>query len=273
MRLGVSVNGEDVEKHEIAETPKNFEEGMGLFREILLGLTEGKPIEKSAGGIRSLDPSKEKILPDFRLPDWSGKPLRETLSEITKAEVYLENDSALVGLGEALKGAGKDFNIVAFLTISSGVGGARIVNRKIEENKSGFEPGRQIVDIDWSIFPDLKSLQETEGLGQLEAYISGTSFERRFNKKPSQVLDESVWDQSAWILAIALVNLIAFWSPEIVVLGGGMMGSPGISIDSVRLHLTKISKVLPGVPEIRKAELGDLGGLYGALGYLKSSVN
>ena len=271
MRLAISSEGKNISKKEIVDTPKNFEEGMTKFKEVLAKLTGGESIEKSVGGIRRLNPTKDKLLKDFRLPDWSDKPLKQQLSEITKSTVFLENDTALAGLGEATFGAGKDFNIVTYLTISTGVGGARIVNKKIDENKFGFEPGHQIVDFDWSAKPELKKLNEIEGFGQLEAYISGASFEKIYNKKPKEVLDEEVWDESARILAYGLVNVIVHWSPEVVILGGGMMGNPGISIDKVKMYLKDTLKIFPDLPEIKKAELEDAGGLYGALVLLKEN--
>src|SRR3989339_806271 len=42
------------------------------------------------------------------------------------APAVIENDAAVVGLGEARYGAGKSYEIVAYLTISTGVGGAKI---------------------------------------------------------------------------------------------------------------------------------------------------
>jgi glucokinase len=50
------------------------------------------------------------------------------------------------GLGEAVFGAGKGREIVVYMTISTGVGGARIVGGKIDASAMGFEPGHQIID-------------------------------------------------------------------------------------------------------------------------------
>jgi hypothetical protein len=53
------------------------------------------------------------------------------------------------------------------------------------------------------------------------------------------------------------------------VLGGGMMQSSEISVEILKSNLKKILKIFTTHPEIKKAELGDLGGLHGALAYLK----
>jgi glucokinase len=267
MRLALS-DGEKLSESVILPTPQKFDEGISLFIKTVKELTKGEKLKLSVGGIRRLDKTKSMLVPDFRLPDWSGKPLKEKLVEVTSAPVYLENDTALVGLGEALQGAGKGFRIVAYLTVSSGVGGVRIVEGKIDKNIYGFEPGHQIIDLDWSKHPELKDL-EKEGFGQLEAYISGVSLEKRFGKLPKDINDEVLWDEVEQILAFALKNTVVYWSPEVIVLGGGMFGSPGISIDKVKNKLEKTLKIFPEIPKIKKAELGDIGGLYGSLYYLK----
>ena len=268
MRLSVSENGEDFVEPIVVGTPKEFALGMDEFKKAYQTLTKGKQVEICAGGIRRLNPEKEAILPDFRLPDWSGKPLKSELQKITGATVLLENDTALVGLGEAVKGAGKGYPIISYFTISTGVGGVRIVNGKIEPSRFGYEPGHQIIDLDWSKFPSLKDM-ESEGFGQLEAYLSGTAMEKRFGKPPREITDEGIWDEMNFMVAVSLNNAIAFWSPDMIVLGGGMMGTPGISVDGVKGHLGKLVKIFPSIPEVKKALLGDFGGLHGALVFAK----
>lgn len=272
MRLAVSSDGITLGDMQIVSTPQNFEEGINLFKKISGELRDSSKIKACVGGIRRLDPTKSMLVPDFRLPDWSQKPLKQKLEEITESPVFLENDSALVGLGEAVSGAGRGYKIVAYLTISTGVGGVRIVDGKIDENTFGFEPGHQIIDMDWSKFPDLKIL-ENEGYGQLEAYISGSSLEKRFSKKPNEIDDDKVWQEIDNITSIALKNITLLWSPDIIILGGGMLGSPGISIDNIKKELSQILTIIPNVPELKKAELGDIGGLHGALHYLAKIIS
>ena len=57
MRLAISSEGKNISKKEIVDTPKNFEEGMTKFKEVLAKLTGGESIEKSVGGIRRLNPT------------------------------------------------------------------------------------------------------------------------------------------------------------------------------------------------------------------------
>ena len=268
-RFAISRDGNSFEEPVIFETQKNFDAAMREYKSRVDTLVTGEKIEKSVGGIRRLNAEKNAILPDFRLPDWSEKPLKKKLSEVTGGEVFLENDTALVGLGEAVAGAGKDKNIVVYMTISTGVGGVRIVNKKIDENVFGFEPGHQIIDADWTMMPEIREYATTEKLGQLEAYISGTSIEQRYGKKPYEIEDPKIWDEVAKILSYGITNTILHCSPDVVILGGGMMKSPGITIEEVRNHLQENLSIISLIPEVKKADLGDIGGLHGALAHLK----
>ena len=72
------------------------------------------------------------------------------------------------------------------------------------------------------------------------------------------------------VLAYGLYNTVLHWSPDIIVLGGSMMKKIGIPIDTVKKHLREIFRIMPDVSKIEKATLGDFGGLWGALAYIKN---
>lgn len=246
-RMAFSVDGEIFENPEVFETQKNYEEGFKLFETTAKKLAKGREIKKIAGGMSR------------SIPNWTYEKFKKDLDENFGVVVFIENDSAIVGLGEATWGAGKDFEIVAYITVSTGVGGVRIVNGKIDETAIGFEPGKQIVDIE-------NGLNKT-----LEDLISGKALKEKTGKNPKEISDENIWNEHAKILAIGLNNIIVEWSPNCVVLGGSMItGNPAISVEKTEQYLKEILKIFPQLPVIKKAELGDFGGLYGALAYLKN---
>lgn len=92
---------------------------------------------------------------------------------------------------------------------------------------------------------------------------------KKYGKKPYEITDKKIWDETAKILAYGLNNTIVHWSPDIIVLGGSMFKKIGIPVPRVRFHLKNILKIFPELPAVEKAELGDVGGLYGALVFLK----
>jgi len=263
MRLTVSRDGKNIEEPKILKTPKDFNEGMLIFKKTAMSLSDGEKIKASAGGIAGpLNRKKEKLINSPNLPGWVNKPLKETIEKFINAPTHIENDAAVVGLGESLFGAGKDYAIVAYITVSTGVGGARIVDGKIDRSAMGFEPGHQIIEINGYLCP-------TCGIpGHLEGYVSGIAISKKYGKNPQDIIDNKVWDEVAYYLAFGIHNSLLHWSPDVIVLGGSMMED--ISLEKVRENLHKILSIFPKAPLIRRAELGDIGGLYGALSIVKS---
>lgn len=266
MRLAASTDGRNIGKPVIIATPKNFDEAVRQFQKIGAQLAGAKKIKAIAGGIAGpLDAKKTKLVNAPNLPDWNNKPLKKDLEKLFKTSVRLENDAAVFGLAEAKRGAGKGKKIVVYITVSTGVGGTRIVNGEIDANSKGFEPGHQIINIDGELCRDCPQPS------YLENCVSGGSLIKRFNKKPSEITDPKVWNELALWLAYGLNNTLVHWSPDILILGGPMiLGEPAIPIEKVNEHLKKILTIFPKPPPIKPAKLGDIGGLYGGLELLKN---
>jgi predicted NBD/HSP70 family sugar kinase len=266
MRVALSRDGETFEEPRIIPTPKDFDAGMHAIKGLVEEVSGGAPITASGGGIAgTLSCDRSTFLNGPHLLGWNGKPIKQALEDAIGAPVYLENDTAIVGLGEAVAGAGKDHHIVAYVTISTGVGGVRIVNKTIDISTMGFEPGHQIIDAGGA-------LHQTSVGGNgidLEGYISGTAISERYHKKPYEILEAEFWDEMARLLAYGLNNTIVHWSPDIVVIGGSMMNKIGIPIDRVRAHLKGILHIYPELPKIEHSLLADIGGIHGALAYIK----
>jgi len=264
------VGSTDLEKFDseptICETPQQFEEGVSMIIDAARELSGGKQIESVVGGIRGiLNKERTLLTRDNVLIDWVDKPLARRLSKELSDTVHLLNDAALAGLGEARMGAGRGYRIVAYLTISTGVGGTRVVNGKLEESSTGFEPGKQTIDLD-------RTLDDTAQVGTLEELVSGSAVKRRLGKEPYEITqNDPMWDKLAMWLAYGLKNVVAYWSPEVIILGGAMMvGSPSIQLSAIRNHFENVlAPSFPSVPELKRAELGDFSGLYGALSYTK----
>lgn len=254
------------------KTPtSDFEAGIELFLRLARELSEGEEIEGIFGGIAGpLDSLHGKLVNSPNISGWIGKPLKHELERACKAPVFLENDAALVGLGEAIVGAGRGYKIVAYITVSTGVGGARIVGGEIDKSAFGFEPGHQI------IFFNEKESRPCDFCGvsgDLESLIGGYSMQERYSKKPHEINDEDIWNEYARLLSVGLNNIAVLWSPEAIVLGGSMIvKKPGISVEKTRNHFEKTLCIFPEKPEIKKAELEDEGGLHGALAFLRQNI-
>lgn len=264
-RVAVSRDLSNVDAIEKFDTPTSYTEGVAAIGAAAKKLVGSAQILGAAGGIRGrLMDGRAGLLKDDVLIDWQEKPLKKDLEAMLGVPVLLENDAALAGLGEAHFGAGREYQIVGYHTVSTGVGGARIVNGEIDLYRSGFEPGHQTVDLDRTICPNCES-------GELEDMVSGTAVERRFGKKPYEIAQtDQIWDELARILAHGLKNTIVYWSPDVIVLGGSMIvGDPRIPLGSVIRHTEELIDGLVPLPPIVDAQFRDEGGLYGALALLQ----
>ena len=265
-RMAFAQDANGFEEPEVYKTPKDYDEMIGLFMETAQKVAKGREIKSCAGGVRALGKDKNHILHHPNIPLWGGKALKDDLEEKLGAQVFLENDTAMVGLGEVHAGAGKNAEIVVYITISTGVGGVRIVDGEIDESAMGFEPGHQIMDIDGSICP------ECDPPVTFEKLVSGSAIEKRMGKPAYEIKDEHFWKELAWFVAYGLNDIILHWSPNLIVLGGSMMKEPGIDVEQVKKDLHEVVTIFPQLPDLVKAELDDLGGLHGALNYAQQKV-
>ncbi|MEZ4200749.1 MAG: ROK family protein [Candidatus Paceibacterota bacterium] len=248
------------------KTPSNFKEGMKAFKDAVdqLGV---KNVRGMAGGVRGvMTEERDMIATDGTLTGWVEEPLKETLEKQFKTSVILENDAATVGLGEAHFGAGQGAEIMVYHTVSTGVGGVKIESGVVDSYHIGFEPGKQILDIDRTILGE-------DVLPTLENLVSGAAVEARTGQKPYDIpQSDAIWDQLAEYLAHGLRNSVLYWSPDMIVLGGSMIvGDPRILLKDIQKHTQEILGDEVPCPLIKDAELGDSGGLYGAMALLEQN--
>jgi predicted NBD/HSP70 family sugar kinase len=191
------------------------------------------------------------------LPDWKERPLARELEAALSTRVNLLNDTAQVGLGEAMYGAGKGAEILAYVTVSTGVNGVRIVDGRVAKVAYGFEIGGQYLFV-------------AESPRTLESLVSGRAVQEKYEIDPRHIeKDSPVWEELAQLFAYGLHNTILHWSPDRVVLGGSMFNEIGISVDRVKFHVGQIMRKFPAIPEIVHSELGNVGGLWGGIARLK----
>ncbi|MDA1337666.1 MAG: ROK family protein [bacterium] len=255
-RYALSGDGKTLQESVTVPTPKTYGEIVEALEGIQKNLAGGQLRSVGFGIAGSQDKEHTMVLSSKNLPQVQERPLKKDLERIFKAPALLVNDADAAGVGEAVRGAGKGHAIVVYLTISTGVGGARVVGGKLDDSAMGLEPGKQIID---------------QGK-TLEHFVSGGDIQKRYGD-PRKIKDEKIWDELARFLALGLHNTIVHWSPDIVVLGGSMiLGDPAISLDKVRGYLKEILTVFPKPPPIVKAAFGDSAGLYGALELAKQHV-
>lgn len=227
-------------------TPKDPQEAAAQFAE-LARKAAGGTVTSALGGVRGtiLDGvfTYDKIL-----PAWEGVRLSAVFAEALGARVEFFHDTSLAGLGEVHRGAGRDSAICAYVTVSTGVGGDRIVDGRLDRSTVNPEIGRQLVSGE-----------------QLEDLVSGTAVERKFGLHPRDLASQEERDKLADTLAVGLYNTVLHWTPDRVVLGGSMiLGANPIPFARIETALSELLAAHPKPPAVKKAALGDAAGLEGA---------
>ncbi len=263
-RVGASRDGKKfVGKRRRFRTPRLFEDGIAKIVEAAKKCAGGGRLDCAVvdiPGTTDQEGCVGGVIPN--LSKWAGKPLKAALENAFGCSVRILNDAAAAALGEAVRGAGRYARSVAYLTVSTGIGGARVVGGKLDATfPRGFEPGHHI----------LVQGGKLCGCGQrgcFEAYASGTAFEKTFGVRAEQCHNSRIWDRYAHMLAQGVHNIIVLWSPDVLVIGGG------VSHAGNRLFVP-LRRAIRGhtffkCPPIRRAKLGDNSGLYGCLEALRA---
>jgi len=210
--------------------------------------------------------------------DWAPQLNCAALETHLGVPVELANDADAAAVGEALFGAGRSYQDVVYLTVSSGIGaGVVLGGRLVAGARSMAEVGHTILD--------LRARQEGRP-STLEELGSGTALGRfaAAQELPSdgaQILElvrsgdrraRRVWDGVVDAVAAGVHNLVHLFAPDVVVLGGGV-GRTGDLLepvrDAVRSHAEegRVTSV-----RVVGAALGDDAGLVGAAGWRRAVV-
>lgn len=199
-------------------------------------------------------------------PGWSNTDLVGPLVERFGCPVGLDTDVTAAALAEYRWGAGQGQPSVLYFTIGTGVGGGAVIGGKplagISHPEMGhFRPQLHPADSGFAGTCPFHG-------ACLEGLASGPAIKARFGVSLSELpSDHPGHEIIAWYLAQAVVTAQAMFEPGRIVLGGGVMGTPGL-IDRVRDEAQRQSG---GYFRGRAAEvvvtpgLGDRAGLLGAL--------
>lgn len=105
-----------------------------------------------------------------------------------------------------------------------------------------------------------------------EGLASGEALRRRWGKPGEELADHAVWELEADYLALGIVNLICAFSPERIILGGGVMRQPAL-LPLIRVRIRELLAGYIAAPELVDSiddfvvapALGERAGLLGAI--------
>lgn len=165
-------------------------------------------------------------------PGWSHTDFGQRLQRDFGIPVGFDTDVNGAALAEARWGAGRDQKICAYLTVGTGIGGGAIVNgaplHGLSHPEMGhLSPPRHPLDQD---YPGACPYHG----GCFEGLASGPAIKARWGASLSQLpADHPGHEIIAWYLAHLTIALQGMMEPGRIIMGGGVMGTPGL-LDRVR---------------------------------------
>ncbi len=231
-------------------------------------------IEKvGVGAPGPLDIKVGKLLNPVNLKGWENFNIKEYLSKKLNLPVQVNNDANVAGLAESLAGSAKECESVFYITVSTGVGGALILDKKIINGAHS-----QTAEIYNMIINEDKYSHVGLNKGGLEGQCSGVQIARIASEVYGKALstkevfdlyenndEKAVQVIEKWVdnISIGIANIIAVVDPETVVIGGAVMiNNPYLLPKVIKCTKTKVAD--PAMVDIRVAEIGDNAGLIGA---------
>ena len=264
LRVAIATPEGSVHSKRVIETQRDDPGALArMLREVFTQGGEGAAAAVvGVPGPVDYEQGKPLMLPN--LPNWEGHISASLLEEVLGIPVLIANDADLAALGEHRYGAGRGSRDMVYVTSSTGVGAGVILGGRLLRGRLSLaEIGHTIID--------LANHRTVEQLG------SGTALSRLAGEDAAAVEaratagDEDAQTQFRGVaesFAIGVFNMVHCFSPELVVIGGGMSRAGELLLDPIRKALSQCGDLCPASKaEVVLAEGDDDVGLRGAAAY------
>lgn len=166
--------------------------------------------------------------------EWKNCPLVELLTKGMNIPVEIDTDVNAAALAEAYNGAARGCKNIVYVTIGTGIGAGVLVNGEPLHGMIHPEVGHMLMSrvdddpLERGVCSYHKSC--------LEGFASGPAITKRAGTDASILSDDSpVFKIEADYLGQMCANLIMCYSPERIILGGGVMDRPRI-LEDIRIN-------------------------------------
>ena len=255
------------------------------------------PRNARAIGIGAPGPLDTKTGVVFFAPNlgWRDVPLGARVSGYFGLPAFVDNDANLAGYGECIYGAGRGARSMIYITVSTGIGGGIILGGKVYHGAgdAAGELGHMTIDLDGPVCV-------CGNRGCLEAMASGTAIARmgrelaatggglvileKAGGRPEEITSVAVaaaardgdaearqiLERAAEALGAGVANILNAFNPEVVVLGGGVIGIGEGFFDRVLREVDR--RALKGPRETARIVTAALGGDAGLMGALALAI-
>jgi glucokinase len=239
---------------------KDFQTSLKEINEAVskLSVESNEEVKKVGVGIPGpLETKTGKILKAPNLAGWEGIDVSKTFSDTLMVPVVTEHDCSVAALGESNYGAGVGKNPVLYITVGTGIGMGLIVGGKIFKGVYNPEPGHQIISREGHTCSCGQK-------GDLESFSSGSGLKMVAGENSEKLVGKEHWWQAMEWLGVGITNAILHYSPEIVIIGGGLATNGDMFFDPIKKSVESHLKLIPAVPIVPTA-LGEDSGLIGAI--------
>lgn len=201
-----------------------------------------------------IDHKKGTIGPCTNIPTWKKLPIVARLNKEYNCPIILENDATLGGICEGLIGVAKNYRYLLYITISTGIGTALILDGKPLPGPHNPQGGQMI----------LVDHVKNSFYGSFEYLASGKAIVREYGKIAADIKSKKTWSEISRPLAHGIHNLIVSTNPEVVVLGGGVSRHYKRFITPLKKHLAELTYTpkypLPPILQAQHVETAPLIG-------------
>jgi len=211
-------------------------------------------------------------------PGWRNTNLRSRIADALGIPVGFDTDVNVAAAGEHRWGAAQGLSTFIYLTVGTGIGGGVMVEGNMVHGLIHPETGHVYVPHDRAEDP-FDGVCPFHG-NCLEGLASGPAMEARWGTKAVNLpADHKAWELEAKYLAYALTSFIYCYSPQRIILGGGVMNQPHL-FPMIR---TKVQDLLKGYVQspaileqidqyIVPPGLGNYAGVLGCIALAESAL-
>jgi glucokinase-like ROK family protein len=231
------------------------------------------------------------------MPGWDGYPVRDALSRELGSPVLLDNDVNVMALGEQHTGVARSADDFLFVKIGTGIGCGIVVGRHLYRGADGCAG-----DIGHIRIEQTGPVCACGNVGCLEAFFGGAALARDATAAAragrSSVLTDLLGDRTSLTaedvgtaigagdaaslelvrdggrrVGSVLANLVSFFNPALIVIGGGVsrLGHPLLAEVRSVIYRQSLPLATGNLPVVL-SELGDDAGVIGAARLISDAV-